>query len=275
MGIFGKKKAMLAMLVVEPDDLKLEDQVETDVPGLTLTVPRDGLKVDLVIVGESFRQEIVRAVAQAANGEWFDIYLMPENGNPYDKNAVRVMVGRHHVGYVSKESAKKWRKAHAAAVERGDLLGGQGKCFSPDRQNYGVFGHVWMPQAAPKKAKEISAREVPLGTLALVRAKLHELEMADDPTSVAKLRTLTKQAVKACEPLKQHCRWMSENASHDDASDAWAEVDDRLSELDSALGEAADADDPEDVDILGLIGEVYAALEEALQVSASTDFPEV
>lgn len=275
MGIFGKKKASQAMLVVEPDDLKLEDQIATDVPGLILTVPRDGLKVDLEIVGESFKQDIVRAVARTANGEWFDIYLMPENGNPYDKNAVRVMVGGHHVGYVSKESAKQWRKAYAASVERGNLLAGQGKCFSRDGQNYGVFGHVWVPEAAPKKAKEISAREVPIGTLALVRAKLHELEMVDEPASVAKLRTLTKQAVKACEPLKQHCYWISENASNDDVSDAWAEVDDRLSELDSALVEATDADDPEDVDILGLVGEVYAALEEGLQVSARAESPEV
>lgn len=274
MGIFGKKKASPAMLVVEPDDLKLEDQTETDVPGLTLNVPRDGLKVDLVIVGESFKQDVVRAVAQAANGEWFDIYLMPENGNPYDKNAVRVMVGGHHVGYVSKDSAKQWRKAHAAAVERGNLLAGQGKCFSRDGENYGVFGHVWMPEMAPKKIKEISAREVPIGTLALVRAKLHELEMADEPASVAKLKMLTKQAVKACEPLKQHCSWINENSPHDDVSEAWAEVDDRLSDLDSALDEATYADDPEDVDILGLIGEVYAALEEALQVSARTDSPE-
>ena len=42
MGIFGKKKASRALLVVEPDDLKLKDQVETNVPGLTLTMPRDG-----------------------------------------------------------------------------------------------------------------------------------------------------------------------------------------------------------------------------------------
>jgi hypothetical protein len=273
MGLFGKKKSSRAILVVEPDELKLEDQVETDVPGLTLTVPRDGLKVDLVIVGESFKQDIVKAVSLAANGEWFDIYLMPESGNPYDKNAVRVMVGAHHVGYVSKESAKQWRKAHAAALEKGNLLAGQGKCISQDGQNYGVFGHIWIPEVAPKKAKEISAREVPLGTLALVRAKLHELEMAEDPASVAKLRSLTKQAVKACEPLKQHCSWINENSPHDDVSDAWAEVDDCVSSLDSALIEATYADDPEDVDILNDITNVYAALEEALQVSASKESP--
>ena len=88
-------------------------------------------------------------------------------------------------------------------------------------------------------------------------------------------RSLTKQAIKACEPLKQHCSWINENSPHDDVSEAWAEVDDRLSDLDSALEEATYADDHEDVDILGLIGEVYAALEEALQVSARTDSPEV
>jgi len=144
MGLFSKKPSA-PVVVVEPDDLRLEDEVETDVPGLSLKMPRDGLKVDLVIVGESFRQNEVKAVAKASSGDWFDIYLMPENGNPYDKNAVRVMVGRHHVGYVSKESAKKWRKVHAEAVERGELLGGQAKCFSRDGQVAAGSGLVHQP----------------------------------------------------------------------------------------------------------------------------------
>lgn len=269
MGLFSKKP-QAPVVVVEPDDLRLEDQVETDVPGLTLKMPRDGLKVDLDIVGESFRQNEVKAVAQASNGDWFDIYLMPENGNPYDKNAVRVMVGRHHVGYVSKESAKKWRKEHASALKRGELLGGQAKCFSRDGQSFGVFGHVWMPKTAPKQVRQLEAQEVPLGTLALARSKLHELEMADDPTTVIKLKSLTKQAAKACEPLKQHCLWITTNATDQDLREAWAELEDRISEVDSALDEAIHAEEPEDVDILGVIGEVHAALEEALQASANS-----
>jgi hypothetical protein len=95
MGLFKKSKDKAQSLtrgrqplVIDPKDLKLPKEIPTDAPGVVFTHAPGSQKEDIDIVGESFRAENVAAVATAADGQWFDIYLVAEPTNQYDKNAI-------------------------------------------------------------------------------------------------------------------------------------------------------------------------------------------
>ncbi len=101
-------------------------------------------KVDIDIVGESFRAENVAAVATAAAEKWFDIYLVAEPTNQYDKDAVAVFAGGVQVGYVAKSESKKWSKRVRVAFDRNELVCGNAHAVSATgTNNIGIFGYIW------------------------------------------------------------------------------------------------------------------------------------
>lgn len=52
------------------------------------------------VAGTSFRQNDVMKVQKGD-----EAMLIPDPRNPYDENAIKVMVGKRHVGYVPKDQA--------------------------------------------------------------------------------------------------------------------------------------------------------------------------
>jgi hypothetical protein len=63
----------------------------------------------LDIVGESYRQHVIRQLWDDGAGRTFTAIMIPESDNPHDRNAVRVEVEGLHVGYLSRETAKDYR----------------------------------------------------------------------------------------------------------------------------------------------------------------------
>ena len=90
--------------------------------GMTLTL-LDGGHEDLEVVGELRRQEalwqIVGGRQPAELHVRVEIYavLVPEVGNPYDANAVSVWIEGMQVGYLSRESAARYRRGLLALQE--------------------------------------------------------------------------------------------------------------------------------------------------------------
>lgn len=68
---------------------------------------------ELEIVGESHYQDAFEQLTGGKTEDGFDLLVeadfVPEANNPYDANAVRVCVGEHHLGYLSRESAQTYR----------------------------------------------------------------------------------------------------------------------------------------------------------------------
>ena len=138
--VTSKPKAPL----VTAEDLVLGKEIATDVPGLTLTLAKGSNKEDLDIVGESFRQDNIRAIQKITQSNFFDIYLIAEPTNPHDKNAVGVWAGGIQVGYIGKSQAKKISKRATAAMENKQIITGMARCVSSTGQIWGVFGYAYL-----------------------------------------------------------------------------------------------------------------------------------
>jgi len=141
--IFGQKE-----VVIDPANLTLPDVVPTSQSGLTLKKSAGEVRLEIEIVGESFRPQNVAAIAQAAGGAEFDIYLVAEPQNAHDKHAVAVYAANLHVGYIAKPGNKQWAKWVKEALERGELLWGCARAISREGTgNIGIFGAIMMPKA--------------------------------------------------------------------------------------------------------------------------------
>jgi hypothetical protein len=115
------------------------------------------------IVGESQRQAALRRLSagrrERNENVAFVVELVPEPDNPYDPNAVQVMI--HHgdqVGYLPREDAKDYRvvfdtlaKTKNKAICRARLIGG-----TADKPNFGVMIDLASPD-------ELLARLTPGG----------------------------------------------------------------------------------------------------------------
>jgi hypothetical protein len=66
------------------------------------------------IVGESHYQDVLDKIAGPKTAEGVnhkcEVLLICENGNKYDKNAVRVEIGGETVGYLCRDDAKSFRE---------------------------------------------------------------------------------------------------------------------------------------------------------------------
>lgn len=71
------------------------------------------------VVGESHYQPALKALAAGRQRDYEAVsvraVLIPESDNPHDKNAVRVEIEGHKVGYLSRADAKRYR----ALVKKG------------------------------------------------------------------------------------------------------------------------------------------------------------
>jgi hypothetical protein len=78
------------------------------------------------IVGESFHEAAIRSFFPKRIGEgdrelFIMASLIPEPTNPYDKHAVKVVVGGQHAGYLSKEDAPNYQPVIARLIQQGLL----------------------------------------------------------------------------------------------------------------------------------------------------------
>jgi hypothetical protein len=68
---------------------------------------------DVIVVGVSFYQEALAKICDNRYEEGFEMLvqaeIVPEEGNPYDSNAVRIEIGGETVGHLSRQNALKWR----------------------------------------------------------------------------------------------------------------------------------------------------------------------
>lgn len=67
------------------------------------------------VVGEAAYQDALRSAYRKNGGDGHDLkivaVLIPEDGNRFDANAVRVEIGRRMVGYLPRELAVQYRAA--------------------------------------------------------------------------------------------------------------------------------------------------------------------
>lgn len=102
------------------------------------------------VVGESHYQEALSLIAGGRNEKGsdleVDVRLLPEPGNPYDANAVRVEVAGNLVGYLDRHAAQRFRAGCAT------LFGSVCECacagvvrggWYRDEEDQGSFG-IWL-----------------------------------------------------------------------------------------------------------------------------------
>jgi hypothetical protein len=237
-------------------------------------VNRDG-KVDIDIVGESFRQGNIRQVQQHYVDSWFQIYLVQEPENRYDKNAVAVFVGNARVGYVPKDEARVWSKLVKEAQGRGQLLLGEAHCVTNTSVGssamWGVFGYMWFGNMIAPDLSTVEPKKLTPAALEKAVAKIQE--MSDDldyPDTAGESRALGRKAGKAVLPLYMHALWMAQSADDEPFHDKWNDI---AGECESVFDQCeADAfNTGEDVD--AIFDSVLSDLLEALQTVHGGDAP--
>lgn len=253
MGKFSRRSRGPQIL---PEHLRLPESLETAVGGLVLAKGPGGQRVDIEIVGEAFRQDAVGAVAHVADGSDFDLYLLPDPNNPHDRNAVRVMVGNLHVGFLPRDVAKVWKKRCQEAMNRGELIWGEGRAASRTGEMWGIFGFVWMPSVANPSA-EAKPRELDSAGLQRAQDALQPLIGGGDPETLSQLKALVKKASKAALPLHSHTLWLEEQ---DSLSQEWEEVQGLCEDIFSLVAEAEYADDPDTIDVTSILEDVVELL---------------
>ena len=255
MGFF-KKVFASKEIVVDPEDLTLPEEIPTDKPGLTLNKAKGQQQVDIDIVGESFRAANVAAVAKAAEGKRFDIYLLNEPTNQYDKNAVAVFAGNLHVGYIGKPANKQWFKWVNEALARRELLWGTAKAVSREgTANTGIFGSIYMPKAGQDAEALIPQKMTDAQLTKAIEKVITLFNACDEPETVAQLKSLCKKAVGVATPLAAHAKWVEENPEGQDA-DKWSDVMSACEDVFNNASEATYVSDEGDVDAVGGIQEL-------------------
>jgi hypothetical protein len=109
---------------------------------------------DFDIVGESFYQEDLERICggKTEDGVEFECEaaLVPEAGNPHDKNAVRIEINFKKVGHLSREHAAEYRKILGTTVSICDsmIVGGWNR-GKKDQGHFGVKLDIdWPPEIA-------------------------------------------------------------------------------------------------------------------------------
>lgn len=77
---------------------------------------------DQPVVGESHYQPALRKLKASKTEPFFSAQLIPEDANPYDRNAVRVDIDGQTVGYLPKEDAREWRAQQGSRSCRAYLI---------------------------------------------------------------------------------------------------------------------------------------------------------
>lgn len=110
----------------------------------------------LEVVGESHRQDALMILSGGrtedgpVNVEHIAV-LMPDPANPYDSNAVAVIAGGQHVGYLSRADAELWTPILHWATSRGMHLSAEAALIGGwdrgprDRGSFGIVLHLGTP----------------------------------------------------------------------------------------------------------------------------------
>lgn len=261
--IFGTKQ-----VVVDPADLQIPNEVQTDVKGLTLKKAPGEVRHDVSIVGENYRKENVAAVAAAAGDKWFEFYLVAEPNNQYDKKAVAVYAAGLHVGYISRNMNAMWFKMVNDALKRKELLWGQGKAtFRPSSNDFGIHGHVLLPKM-PGTWEALEPKQLTDAALAKAIDKVLALSAkGDEPDTLGQLRSLSKKCVTAATPIAANAMWFLKEMEETDAEvddkvvDLWTDVLSFCEEIFDDAETATYAEDPYEVDVVGTLGELAEKVE--------------
>lgn len=250
---FFKKMFAGSQVVAEPENLNLPQEIETTTPGLVLKKSQGTEKVEINIVGESFRAANVKAVAVAAEGKEFDIYLINEPTNQHDRNACAVFAANLQVGYIGKPDNKVWAKRVNEATEKRELLWGRARAISREgTANTGIFGYILMPRSG-KDIEDLIPNKMTDAALQKAYAKVIDLaNSSSEPESLAQLKSLAKKGVTAASPLAAHSLWVADNPDGQDV-EQWQEIQDLCDDVLDIASEAAYAADAYDVDVLGAI----------------------
>lgn len=248
---FLKKVFGLEEVAIDPADLFIPEDIQTDMPGVSLKKAPQGQLVEIEIVGESFRAANIAAVAKAAEGKQFNIYLVPEPTNQYDKKAVAVYAATLHVGYIAKPGNKQWFKWVNEALERKELLWGMGKAVSGQgTSNTGIFGSIYMPKVG-REVEELIPQKLSESAIKKQAEKIITLSNTSvEPETVTQLKSLCKKAVTVASPLAAHAKWVEGNPEGQDL-DKWSEIMSACDDIFDGFSDAAYASDEFDVDIVG------------------------
>lgn len=105
----------------------------------TLEEPRYPLEEQIEVVGETYRAKDIRRVFQEAgmpiteNGVTLKsvrCILVPEPWNEHDPNAVAVMVGQNHVGYLAADLAASYTDGLLRIARLGSLATGEARIWA-------------------------------------------------------------------------------------------------------------------------------------------------
>lgn len=249
-----------------PEDLELPEIIQTNVPGKTLKKSDYTQAVEIEIVGESFRAKNIATISTAANGSEFDIYLIPEPTNQYDKKAVAVYAANLHIGYIAKPGNTQWFKWVKEALDENICLWGRAKTISRSgTNNIGVFGHIKMPESG----KEITA---------IIPIKLSESELKklletikklanniEEPETISQLRSGAKKIASEAKITAAHAKALVTELDADDPLiDHWNEILEICSDLMDTARDATYAVDVDDFDITSGIYDLAGLLEEVV-----------
>jgi hypothetical protein len=241
---------------INPADMILPDVIPTGREGLSLRKANGEMLVDINIVGESFRIANIAAVAKAANGQRFEIYLVAEPTNQYDENAVAVYAANLHIGYIGKPANKQWAKWVSEALQRGELLWGTAKAITrTGADNTGIFGGIYMPKLSDDLDSITSAKLTDLALGKAIDKVVALSNTSHEPETVAQLRSLSKKAAAVARPLAAHALWVQKTPVGQDEP-KWNEVLSSCQEIFDNASAVVYATDEDDVDMLSGIEEL-------------------
>jgi hypothetical protein len=247
---FLKKLFAAKEIIIDPADLTLPEVISTSKQGLTLRKADAGQLVNINIVGESFRPANIAAVAKAAEGKKFEIYLVAEPKNQHDKNAVAVYAANLHIGYIGKPANRQWANWVSEALQRGELLWGTAKAITrTGADNTGIFGGIYMPKPSDDSDSITSLKLTDLALGKAIDKAVALSNSSEEPETVAQLRSLAKKAVTAARPLAAHAKWIQENPV-DQNGPKWDEVLGACQEIFDEASKTVYATDEGDADLV-------------------------
>jgi hypothetical protein len=108
---------------------------------MQLEAPRHPLEEQIEVAGETYHVKGIKRVyaevgmpitSAGATIDDVQCVLVPEPWNPHDANAVAVVVGTHHVGYVPADMAEAYAAPLCELAERRLLVTGQARIWALD-----------------------------------------------------------------------------------------------------------------------------------------------
>jgi len=256
--ILGSTKAAF-----DPQDLVLPDVMTTDIPGKTLKKSSYTQEVEINIVGESFKAKNIAQIAKASEGSRFDIYLIPEPSNPYDKKAVAVYAANLHIGYIAKPANREWLKWVMEEIEKDVCLWGRAKTFQKTgTSNIGVFGYILMP-GATKGTEQIISVKLTAGEFSKAFEKIVKLSNSiEEPESVAKMRSAAKSTSALAVPIYAHAlALLADVEISQNKKSALETIASTCEDIISIASESKYCTDPDDIDVTSGIYDLAAELE--------------